>query len=82
MIAEIPVRDYLSPAGRAGAAGVVLPDMQITEPALNFPAALTIHYGRFRALGESMQVVDFIGEPCWIRTSDPLLKRQMLCRLS
>jgi hypothetical protein len=22
------------------------------------------------------------GEPCWIRTSDPLLKRQMLYRLS
>jgi hypothetical protein len=22
------------------------------------------------------------GEPCWIRTNDPLLKRQMLCRLS
>ena len=21
-------------------------------------------------------------EPCWIRTSDPLLKRQMLCHLS
>jgi hypothetical protein len=21
-------------------------------------------------------------EPCWTRTSDPLLKRQMLCRLS
>jgi hypothetical protein len=25
---------------------------------------------------------DGIGEPCWTRTSDPLLKRQMLCRLS
>jgi hypothetical protein len=25
--------------------------------------------------------MDF-GEPCWTRTSDPLLKRQMLCRLS
>jgi hypothetical protein len=21
-------------------------------------------------------------EPCWTRTNDPLLKRQMLCRLS
>ncbi len=25
---------------------------------------------------------DTNGEPCWIRTSDPLLKRQMLYRLS
>ena len=25
---------------------------------------------------------DLSGEPCWIRTSDPLLKRQMLYRLS
>jgi hypothetical protein len=25
---------------------------------------------------------DANGEPCWIRTSDPLLKRQMLYRLS
>ena len=31
------------------------------------------------------QVIDLQGEksePCWIRTNDPLLKRQMLCHLS
>jgi hypothetical protein len=27
-------------------------------------------------------VLSRIDEPCWTRTSDPLLKRQMLCRLS
>ncbi len=37
------------------------------------------------AASGSAEVIEIPGgksEPCWIRTSDPLLKRQMLCRLS
>ena len=26
--------------------------------------------------------IDFFGEPCWIRTSDPFLKRELLYQLS
>ena len=32
--------------------------------------------------GNCLEVGENTGEPCWIRTSDPLLKRQMLYRLS
>ncbi len=31
---------------------------------------------------DETQVVDSVGGPCWNRTSDPLIKSQMLCRLS
>ncbi len=31
---------------------------------------------------EIIALVGLFGEPCWTRTSDPLLKRQMLYRLS
>jgi hypothetical protein len=37
---------------------------------------------RDRARPKRKQVVDLIGGPCWNRTSDPLIKSQMLCRLS
>ncbi len=38
--------------------------------------------GVFICVYNCLVFMEFIGEPCWTRTSDPLLKRQMLCRLS
>ena len=41
------------------------------------------HTNRYlRRYGNCLKNWGKSGEPCWIRTSDPLLKRQMLYRLS
>jgi hypothetical protein len=40
------------------------------------------HTYHSRQSGNSPKKWEKFGEPCWIRTSDPLLKRQMLYRLS
>jgi len=32
--------------------------------------------------GQVVELEEEKSEPCWIRTNDPLLKRQMLCHLS
>jgi hypothetical protein len=49
----------------------------------NLPAALTYRLpGSHARSSKYLQAIDLIGEPRWIRTIDPLIKSQMLYRLS